>query len=106
MAMPKIKLTIGETGMVTYSDSAGHKYKGPLKDAPSYVEEAAKKMDEMLQSIDSNFVSLLHRERSDLNLRRAYRMTIGSFDWFPIASVALVILAAIGWIAFKILMGT
>ncbi len=98
--MPKLKITVSEK--VTYSDSSGRKYSGPLKDAPDYVKDAAKEMNDLLQSIDETVSTLLRRGVST----RSYKMTIGeSFSWTPIIGVIIAILVFAMVLLFKFLLG-
>lgn len=102
--MPKLTVTVSDT--ITYSDSEGRKYKGPLKDAPPYVRESVEDMNKMLQSLDDSCSSLLHRASGKGVGTKSYKMTFGrSFDWVPIIAVGLGILAGLIFLALKLLVG-
>ncbi len=104
--MPKIEIKISDK--VTYSDSSGRSYKGPLEDAPLYVQAAVKDMDRLMQEIDSSFSSLVNQAVSgSIGVKpTSYKMTIGkSFDWYPSIASVLMMLGVIIWLTIKILMG-
>ncbi len=102
--MPKLKITVGN--FVTYEDSSGREYKGPLRDAPPYVKKAVEDMNKLLQSIDDTFSGLLSGTERFSVAQKSYKMTIGkTSDWTPVIGAIAIVLALVAWALFKLLSG-
>ena len=50
----KVKISISN-GMVDYKDSSGRKFKGPMDDAPDYVQEAIKSVKKNNKKVEDDF---------------------------------------------------